>query len=184
LLNASKLAASLAISAQTVTRYIDLLVDLMLVRRLQPFHANVGKRLVKSPKTYVRDSGLLHALLGIVDFNQLSGHPIVGASWEGFVIENLIAAAPPHTAASFYRTAAGAEIDLLLDIPKHGRWAIEVKRGLAPRVEKGFHIASEDVAPMRKLVVYAGEDRYPLGADVEATGLAALAGELVALREA
>ncbi|HEY5237624.1 MAG TPA: ATP-binding protein, partial [Rhizomicrobium sp.] len=99
LLNASRLAAALSISAQSVTRYIDLLVDLMLVRRLQPFHANIGKRLVKSPKVYVRDSGILHALLGISDYNQLAGHPVIGASWEGFVVENLLAAAPQHTLA-------------------------------------------------------------------------------------
>jgi hypothetical protein len=135
LLNASRLSASLAISAQTVTRYIDLLADLMLVRRLPPFLANIGKRLVKSPKVYVRDSGLLHALLGIIDFDQLSGRPVVGTSWKGFAIKNLISAAPAHSSASFYRTSAGAEIDLLLDIPEHGRWAIELKRGRAPRIE-------------------------------------------------
>ncbi|TWI25244.1 ATP-binding protein [Mesorhizobium tianshanense] len=182
LLNASRLSASLAISAQTVTRYIDLLADLMLVRRLPPFHANIGKRLVKSPKVYVRDSGLLHALLGIIDFDQLSGHPVVGTSWEGFAIENLISAAPAHSSASFYRTSAGAEIDLLLDIPKHGRWAIEIKRGLAPRIEKGFHLACEDAAPTRKYVVYAGQDRYPLNSDTEATGLSALVLELIGLQ--
>jgi len=182
LLNASKLSASLAISAQTVTRYIDLLADLMLIRRLPPFHANIGKRLVKSPKVYVRDSGLLHALLGIIDFDQLSGHPVVGMSWEGFAIENLISAAPPHSAASFYRTSVGAEIDLLLDIPKHGRWAIEIKRGLVPRIEKGFHLACEDIAPARRFVVYAGEDRYPLDRDTEAIGLPALVLELIGLQ--
>ena len=109
ILNASKLAASLGISAQTVTRYIDLLADLLLVRRLPPFHGNIGKRLVKSPKVYVRDSGIAHALLGIPDFNALAGHPVAGPSWEGFVIENILAAAPDRTFASFYRTAAGAE---------------------------------------------------------------------------
>ena len=124
MLNASRLAGGLAISSPTVTRYVDLLVDLLLVRRLQPFHTNTGKRLVKSPKVYVRDSGLTHALLGIKDQNELAGHPVVGASWEGFVIENLLAVAPARTEASFYRSAGGAEIDLVLDIPKHGRWAI------------------------------------------------------------
>jgi uncharacterized protein len=139
LLNASRLAASLAVSAPTVARYIDLLVDLMLVRRLPPFHANAGKRLVKSPKVYVRDSGLVHALLGLQDINDLSGHPVSGSSWEGFVIENLLAAAPSRTVASFYRTSAGAEIDLVLDLPaKAGRWTIEIKRGLIARPEKRF----------------------------------------------
>ncbi len=129
LLNASKLAASLSISSPTASRYIDLLVDLLMVRRLRPVHANVRKRLVKSPKLYVRDSGLLHALLRIDDYNALMGHPVVGPSWESFVIENLLRVAPPFTDAGFYRTSAGAEVDLVLDLPgSRGRWAIEVKR--------------------------------------------------------
>ena len=111
LLNASQISASLSVSSQTVTRYIDLLCDLLLVRRLTPIHPNVGKRLVKAPKVYVRDSGLLHELLGIGDYNALAGHPIRGASWEGFVIENLIAVLRGRTIPGFYRTAAGAEID-------------------------------------------------------------------------
>ena len=171
-LNASKPAAGLALSAPTVSGYIDLLVDLLLVRRLRPFHANVKKRLVKSPKVYVRDSGLLHALLGLADHDALAGHPVVGASWEGFVIENLLAVAPPRTMASFYRTQAGAEIDLLLEIPgKRGPWAIEIKRGLSPRLGKGFHHAREDVRPERAFVVHPGEERYPVSKDVEAVGL-------------
>ena len=171
-LNASKPAAGLALSAPTVSSYIDLLVDLLLVRRLRPFHANVKKRLVKSPKVYVRDSGLLHALLGLADHDALAGHPVVGPSWEGFVIENLLAVAPPRTMASFYRTQAGAEIDLLLEIPgKRGPWAIEIKRGLSPRLGKGFHHAREDVRPERAFVVHPGEERYPVSKDVEAVGL-------------
>jgi hypothetical protein len=181
LLNASRLAASLSLSAPTVTRYIDLLVDLLLVRRLQPFHGNLGKRLVKSPKVFVRDSGLLHALLGIADYNDLSGHPVVGASWEGFAIENLIAAAPVTTRASFYRTAAGAEIDLILEIPGRGLWAIEVKRGLTARPERGFHIACEDLQPTRRFVVNGGQDRYPLGPGLEAISVHSLATELAAV---
>lgn len=175
LLNASRLAASLAISAQSVTRYIDLLADLLLVRRLSPFHANLGKRLVKSPKVYVRDSGLVHALLGIADHDALAGHPVVGASWEGFVIENLLAAAPADTRASFYLTAAGAEIDLMLELPGGRRWAVEIKSGLSPRLEKGFHFARQDLKPGKSFVVYAGDDRYPLDEGVEAIGLRELA---------
>ena len=171
LLNASRLASGLQITAPTAQRYIDLLVDLLLVRRLPPFHANLGKRLVKSPKMYVRDSGLLHALLGVRTFNDLAGHPVVGSSWEGFAIENLLAAAPPRTTATFYRTAAGAEIDLLLEMPKHGLWAIEIKRSLAGRPEKGFHIACDDLQPARRWLVNAGQTSYPLGAGVEAVGL-------------
>lgn len=172
LLNASRLASGFSISAPTVTGYIDLLADLLLMRRLRPFHANVGKRLVKTPKVYVRDSGLVHALLGIEDHNALAGHPVVGASWEGFVIENLLAVAPPLTMASFYRTSAGAEIDLLLELPgKRGLWAIEIKRSLAASPSKGFHHAREDLKPKRSFVVYSGEDRYPITKSVEAIGL-------------
>ena len=175
LLNVSELAAALSISAQTVTRYVDLLVDLLLVRRLPPHHANTGKRLVKSPKTYIRDSGLVHALLGIADHNMLAGHPVVGMSWEGFVIENLMAAAPSQTKVSFYRTAAGAEIDLLLEMASGELWAVEVKRSLAPKLEKGFHHARADLLPTHCFVVYPGQDRYPLGEGVDAISLAALA---------
>ena len=172
LLNASKLAASLSISAPTVTSYIDLLSDLLLVRRLQSFHANTGKRLVKSPKVYVRDSGLVHALLGIADHNALSGHPVVGMSWEGFVIENLVAAAPPGTTAGFYRTAAGAEIDLVLELPGRNKsWAVEVKRGLSASLGKGFHNAYEDLKPKRSFVVYSGEEHYPITENVQAISL-------------
>ncbi len=179
LLNASRLAASLGVSSPTVTGYIDLLVDLLLVRRLRPFHANIRKRLVKSPKVYVRDSGLVHALLGIEDHNALAGHPVAGASWEGFVIENLLAAVPPATAASFYRTQAGAEVDLVLERPG-GRqpWAIEIKLGLTPRPSRGFHHAREDIGPERSFIVYSGDERYPLSEDVEAIGLREMAAVL------
>lgn len=172
LLNASQLASSLSISAPTVTRYIDLLVDLLLIRRLPPLHANVRKRLTKSPKTYVRDSGLLHTLLGISDYNLLSGHPIVGKSWEGFAIENLLSVAHDQTLASFYRTAAGAEIDLVIEFPgQRELWAIEIKRGLAAKPEKGFYLACDDLKPNKRLVTYPGNDRYPLGDGLEAVGL-------------
>lgn len=172
LLNASKLASGLSLSAPTVTGYIDLLADLLLVRRLPPFHGNTGKRLVKSPKIYVRDSGLAHALLGIETHNALAGHPVVGASWEGFVIETLLSVAPPRTMASFYRTSAGAEIDLLLELPgKRGLWAIEIKLGLTARPSKGFYNARDDLRPRRSFVVYSGQDRYPLTKNVDAIGL-------------
>lgn len=171
LLNASQIAASLSVSAQTVTRYIDLLRDLLLVRRLTPIHPNVGKRLVKAPKVYVRDSGLLHELLGIGDYNALAGHPIRGASWEGFVIENLIAVLRGRTIPGFYRTAAGAEIDLILERPSRGPIAIEIKSGAVPSVTKGFHMAIADLKPAASFVVYAGEERYPIGAGIEAISL-------------
>ncbi|MBX5463864.1 MAG: ATP-binding protein [Steroidobacteraceae bacterium] len=179
LLNASRLATSLELSSPTVTRYIDLLVDLLLVRRLPPFHANAGKRLVKSPKVYVRDSGLVHALLGLRTFDDLLGHPVSGASWEGFVLESLLSAAPSSATASFYRTTAGAEMDLVLELGgRAGRWAIEIKRGLAPTLTKGFHMARKDLAPTKTFVVYSGTERYPLAEGVEAIGHVALAQEL------
>lgn len=181
LLNSSRLAAALMVSAQTITRYIDLLVDLLLVRRLRPFHHNTGKRIVKSSKVYVRDSGIIHALLGITDYNALSGHPVVGASWEGFVIENLVASVPELTTASFYRTSAGAEVDLVLEIPGHGLWAIDIKRGLSARPEKGFHHACEDLKPTRRFVVNSSNERYRIDEEVEAIGLKDMASELAAL---
>src|SRR5580700_3044769 len=178
LLNASRLASSLMIGAQTVTRYIDLLVDLLLVRRLQPFHTNLGKRLVRSPRVYVRDSGIVHALLGIAGHNALSGHPVVGASWEGFVVENLVAAAPARTISSFYRTAAGAEIDLVLEIPGHGLWAFDIKRSQSAKPEKGFYIAVRDLQPDRRFLVNSGSERYPMTEGLEAIGMAAMASVL------
>jgi uncharacterized protein len=182
LLNASRLAAGLSVSAPTVTSYISLLVDLLLMRRLPPHHVNVGKRLVKSPRTYVRDSGLLHALLGIVDLNELAGHPVVGKSWEGFVIESLLAVAPERTQASFYGTAAGAEIDLVLELGgKHGLWAIEIKRDLTAKPQRGFYNSLEDLQPKKSFVVHSGNDRYPLSEGVEAISLYELAKELTEL---
>ena len=181
LFNATHLARGLAVDGKTVARYLDLLVDLMLVRRLMPFQSNAGKRLVKSPKVFVRDSGVVHALLNIGDQEALLGHPVVGNSWEGFVIENLIAAAPSRTVPLFYRTGAGAEIDLLLEMPKHGLWAIEVKRGALSRPEKGFFIAGEDLKPARRFVVNGGTERYKIRENVEITGLLELTRELAAL---
>jgi hypothetical protein len=181
LFNAAQLARGLAVDGKTVGRYLDLLVDLMLVRRLQPFQTNIGKRLVKSPKVFIRDSGIVHALLNIESHEELLGHPVAGGSWEGFAVENLIAAAPLSAVPMFYRTAAGAGIDLLLEIPKHGLWAIEIKRGLSARPEKGFHIACEDLKPARRFVVNSGKERYLSSADTEVLGVADLAGTLAAL---
>ena len=167
LLNAAEFARSLGVDGKTVASYLDLLVDLLLVRRLEPWHSNAGKRLVKSPRVYVRDSGLVHTLLGLTTLEDVLGHPVAGASWEGFVIETLIAAAPEETQANFYRTAAGAEIDLLLRSPRGDLWSIEVKRSLAPSLERGFHHACADLKPQRRIVVYPGAETYPLGHDVE-----------------
>lgn len=174
LLNASKLAQSLGVSSPTVSRYVDLLVDLLLVRRLQPWHANSRKRLVKSPKVYVRDSGLVHSLLNIEGQDELLGHPVAGGSWEGFVLENIathLQLRPDQM--SFYRSSGGAEIDIILDL-KPGPVAIEVKRSTAPKPPRGFASACEDVQPARAYIVYPGTDRFPLGGGVEAVGLAEL----------
>lgn len=180
LLNVAQLARNLGVDAKTAQSYIDLLCALLLVRRLTPWHANVGKRLVKSPKVYVRDSGLVHALLSVETKESLLSHPVVGASWEGFVIENLLNCAPAPVQAFFYRSAAGAEVDLLLAWPSGELWAIEIKRSLSPKVERGFHAACADLAPARKLVVYPGAESFPLGNDVLAVPLAVLCQELAA----
>jgi len=172
LLNAAALAEGLGVSGQTVGRYLDLLVDLMLVRRLQPWHENVGKRLVKSPKVYVRDSGIVHALLGIGTTEGLLGHPVVGSSWEGFCIEALLAAAPLGTEPFFYRTSVGAELDLVLRLPSGDIWAVEIKRTTAPKVSRGFHTGAEDIGANRKLLVYAGEHEVPVAKDIRALPLA------------
>jgi predicted AAA+ superfamily ATPase len=179
LLNAAALARALAVDGKTIASYLDLLVDLLLVRRLAPWHGNVKKRLVKSPKVYVRDSGLVHALLGIEDQEALLGHPVAGSSWEGLAIESLIAAAPEGTEAHFFRTSAGAEVDLLLKRPGERKpWAIEIKRGLSPRLERGFHHARETVKPLHHRVVYSGAERFPLARDVEALPLSELCEEI------
>ncbi len=181
LLNAAVLARALAVDGKTVASYLDLLVDLLLVRRLAPWHGNLRKRLVKSPKVYVRDSGLVHALLGIGDREALLAHPVAGGSWEGLAVESLIAVAPSGTEAHFYRSAAGAEIDLLLQLPgRRAPWAIEIKRGLTPKIERGFHLACETVDPERRRVVYGGVERFPLAEGVEAVTLNDLCEELSA----
>jgi predicted AAA+ superfamily ATPase len=176
LLHVADLGRSLGIDARTAGSYLDLLVDLLLVRRLPSWHTNVGKRLVKSPKVYVRDSGIVHALLGIAHRDGLLGHPVVGASFEGFVIENVAAAAATAT-CHFYRTAGGAEVDLLLAWPDGSLWAVEVKRSLAPKAERGFYAACEDLAPTKRFIVYPGEDRWPLAGGGEVLGLDALCRE-------
>jgi len=171
LLNAAALAEGLGVSGQTIGRYLDLLVDLMLVRRLQPWHENVGKRLVKSPKVYVRDSGVVHALLSIGTIEGLLGHPVVGGSWEGLCIEALLAAAPTGTEPFFYRTSAGAELDLVLSLPGGDIWAVEIKRTTAPKVSRGFYVGAEDIKASRKLLIYAGEHDVPVAEGVRAVPL-------------
>lgn len=171
LLDVSQLGKNLMLDAKTVHRYLDMLVDLMLVRRVQPWHSNTGKRLVKSPKVFVRDSGLVHALLGIGTHDALLSHPVVGNSWEGFALETLLNAAPINTSSGFYRTSNGAEVDLLLDMPGQGLWAIEVKRGATSKPRRGFYSACEDLQPAKRWLVYPGAESYPVGDGVQAIGL-------------
>lgn len=175
LLNAASLARSLSVDGKTVAKYLDLMVDLLLVRRLQPWHMNVGKRLVKSPRVYIRDSGITHALLGLKDKEALSGHPIIGASWEAYVIENLISVAPEGTESYFYRTAAGAEIDLVLILPGNRICAVEIKRSLNPKPAKGFYQACIDLKPDFKFVVYPGNERFSISSGVTAINVIDLA---------
>ncbi len=172
-INASKLATSLEVSNVSVGRYIDLLADLLLVRKLLPYTTNIKKRLVKSPKVYVRDSGIAHALLNIKTYNDLLGHPVVGKSWEGFVIENIMSVLPMGAEAFYYRTSGGAEIDLLLEFNSNPRefWAIEIKRSASANLKRGFHEACADVKPTRKFVIHAEEDTFPLKDDIQAISL-------------
>ena len=169
-LNAARLATGLGVSGVTVARYVDLLVDLLLVRRLPPWSGNTAKRLVRSPKVFIRDSGVAHALLGIGTLDELLGHPIAGPSWEGFVLENLMTAGAEGT-ASHYRTSAGAEVDLVFEGRKGTQFVVEIKRSSAPTVGKGFWNACEDIGGAGGIVVYNGDDDIPMGGGVRALGL-------------
>ena len=169
--NASALGRGLGLRSVTISRYLDFMVDLLLVRRLQPWTSNLGKRLVRAPKTYLRDSGICHALLGIGSLNDLLGHPVVGGSWEGFVIETITGALPRHARFGYYRTSGGAEVDLVVDFGAGKLVAIEIKRSRAPSVSRGFFSACEDLKPTLRLVVHAGGESFPLSREVEAVSL-------------
>src|SRR5215469_3240700 len=171
ILNAASLARGLAVDGKTVAGYLDLLVDLLLVRRLPAWHRNIGKRLVKSPKVYVRDAGIAHALLGIRDKEALLGHPVVGQTWESFILETLITTSPDGAEPHYYRTSNGTEIDLLLTLPNGELWAIEVKRNSAPKLDRGFHSACADLKPHKRFVVYPGKERFPLDHTTDAIGV-------------
>jgi uncharacterized protein len=178
-LNAAHLARNLDVSGVTIGRYLDLMTDLLLVRRLKPWTVNVGKRLIKSPKIYVRDSGIAHALLNIPDYNNLLGHPVVGGSWEGFVIENIMAVTPSRVQPYYYGTPRGAEIDLVLEFPGGTKWAIEIKRNSVPSLSKGFYAGCEDIKPDKRFVVYSGSDSFPMGEGITAISLPNLMQELL-----
>ena len=181
-LNAAHLARNLDVSGVTIGRYLDLMVDLLLVRRLQPFTFNIGKRLVRSPKIYVRDSGITHALLNIGTYNDLLGHPVTGASWEGFVIEQIMSVISSWVKPFYYGTPGGAEIDLILEFSPGEKWAIEIKRSSAPTLSKGFYIACDDINPQRRYVIYAGVDTFSLGNNVTAISLAGMMTEILKLQ--
>jgi predicted AAA+ superfamily ATPase len=170
-INASKLAANIDVSSVTIARYIDLLVDLLLVRKIRPYTVNIKKRLVKSPKLFVRDSGITHALLNIGSYNDLLGHPVMGKSWEGFVMENIISALPPRARPYYYRTAGGAEIDLVLEFGVGEKWAIEIKRGASLALKRGFYEACADIKPDKTFVIYGGADTFPLEGGITALPL-------------
>ncbi len=177
--NAANLGRNLDVTGVTIGRYLDLMVDLLLVRRLKPWIYNAGKRLIRSPKVYIRDSGITHALLNIIDHNQLLGNPVVGGSWEGFVIENILSVAPTGVQPFYYGTPGGAEIDLILEFSAKTKWAIEIKKSSSPTVSKGFHIACDDINPERRYVVYSGTDQFSLGNGVMAISLADLMHEVM-----
>lgn len=177
-LNIAKFGSNLDVSAMTAKRYIDLLEDLLLIRTLRPWSGNVGKRLVKAPKVYIRDSGLTHALLNLTTLDDVLGHPVVGSSWEGFAIENLISCLPLGVTPWFYRTSAGAEIDLVLEHGNKKKYAIEIKRSMSPSVSKGFHLGYEDIGATHRFIVYPGKERFPVSKEVTAISLLDMMNEL------
>ncbi|MBD2704676.1 ATP-binding protein [Spirosoma sp. BT702] len=177
-LNLAQLGASLGISIPTTKRYIELLEDLLLIRHLRPWSGNIGKRLVKAPKVYIRDSGITHALLNLTNLDDLLGHPVVGASWEGFVVENLLSCLPVGATPWFYRTSAGAEIDLVIERNSQQKYAIEIKRSMAPALSKGFYLGCEDIGATNRFLVYPGTERYPISKDVTAISLVDMMQEL------
>ncbi len=177
-LNNAKLAGSLGIAGQTVARYIDLLKDLFLIRKLEPWHNNLRKRLIKSPKIYIRDSGILHALLNIKNSESLLSNPSIGKSWEGFVIDNLLGFLPLGAETYFYRSVRGAEIDLIIKHPDGRVMAIEIKHSSAPKLERGFYEACKDINPTHKYVVYNGVEKFSMRDNVVAISLSDLAGEM------
>lgn len=169
--NCSKLGGNLEIDGKTVSHYIDVLVDLLLVRRLEPWQHNVKKRLVKSPRFYIRDSGILHRLLGIADCESLLSHPVLGKSWEGFVLENLHSVLPRRAQTGYYRTTAGAEVDLVIQLSATDIWAVEIKHGTAPKLGKHFNTTCNDLGATKKFVVYGGNEEFPVGDGVTVISL-------------
>ena len=177
-LNKARLAGSLELSAPTVSRYIDFLEQMLMVRRLAPWSGNVGKRLVRTPKVYLRDSGLLHALLGLTSLDDVLSHPITGPSWEGFVIEQLLAAAGPQWQPMYFRTATGVEVDLVLERGGTVDTIVEIKRSTAPVASVGLHTAIATLKPRAAYVVHGGDATWPMPGGVTAISAAALMARL------
>lgn len=182
LFNASRFASSLDVSARTVGRYLDLLEGLLLVRTLRPWRVNIGKRLVAAPKIYLRDSGVVHALLNIETREELLGYPVAGASWEGLAIEAITASAPARTTPWFYRTSAGAEIDLVLELAPNRLAAFEIKRSAPAGARANFKAACDDIGAAHRFIVFAGPESYPMGGGVEALAARDIAKTVAALR--
>ena len=181
LFNAQRYARSLGVSGHTIARYLDILQRLLLVRSLQPWHSNTGKRLTKSPRPFVRDTGILHALLNLRTTDDILSHSVVGKSWEGFVIENIMSVVTDQAKPYFYRTSAGAEIDLVLEIAPGKCWAIEIKLSSAPKIGRGFYAAADDINAERRILVHKGKDRFPMRHGVEAMPLNEVMNEVSAI---
>lgn len=176
--NINKLATSLQMNNRTVRQYINIFCDLMLLRALPPFYTNIKKRLVKMPRYYVRDSGVLHRLLGINTFEALCAHPVVGKSWEGFVIENILSVLSPLAECFFYRTAAGGEIDLIIKTPAAEYWGVEIKYSNAPKISKHYPRIAAELGLSKQFVIYGGEDAFAGMGDTWITPLPLFLAEL------
>ncbi|MEQ1617028.1 MAG: ATP-binding protein [Terricaulis sp.] len=182
LFNASRFAKSLDVSARTVGRYLDLLEGLLLARTLRPWRFNIGKRVVAAPKIYLRDSGIVHALLNIKTREDLFGHPVAGASWEGLIVEAIVAAVPYHVTPWFYRTSAGAELDLVLELAPGRMAAFEIKRRAPSGPPAGFRNACDDIDAVHRFVVFPGPDGFPMGGGVQALAAPEIAATVRDLR--
>ena len=169
--NMSSLGKSLEVSHTTIRNYLDVLTDLYMVRQLQPWAGNTKKRLVKSPKIYIRDTGILHHLLSISEYDDLLGNPVLGHSWEGFVVENILGNLSDKWRESYYRTSEQTEIDLILEKSHKEVWGIEIKRSSAPKIKSGFHRACKEIKATKKFVVYSGKERFPMSDNTEAIGI-------------
>ncbi|MCY4053976.1 MAG: ATP-binding protein [Hyphomicrobiales bacterium] len=180
--NYSNVANNLEVTRKTINHYIDILIGLFLIRRVEPLHVDVKKRLVKLPRYYVRDSGILHRLLNIENHNALLSNYILGKSWEGFVIENIHSVLPPLSETYFYRTSAGAEIDLVIKMPNAEVWAVEIKYGVAPKLNKHYSRTCDDVGATQKYVVYGGNDEFPVRDNIRVISLEKMMKKLISFQ--